>query len=319
MDSIGVDVKAFWPCITPILDVMVRSELCLKSSLRDSVDICPPPHSQLPLTSEFYAAIRQQAVCALVNLTLAALANVTDLGHAQRTVDVIFPVLLARLNTEHDSEIMYTIAEALSEQARLCYESGTDGAAVSVSPPSGSPGGPVAPAATAAAKSDATPHTTCKISLESAAALFKAVQEAMHDSIDRRLQSARLIAANPDSDADDADGLKEDLAAEDDFMVNLVDSVGYVVKQHGAAIVPIVGASIGALGAGVRGRHLTVRRFLHDDFMQALTCFPTSPTRTPSHGPYAMPRSACATTSLSLPHPSRTRFSHLCWLPFLTS
>lgn len=155
---------------------------------------------------------------------MMALANVSDPGLAQRSVDAIIPPLLVRLNGEHDTEIMYTIAEALSEQTRLCYESVVDGAD---SPPS-------------------TPHTTCTISLKDAEALFKAVQAAMHDSIDRRVGSAKLIAANPDSDADDVEELQENLASENEFMINLVDSVGFVIKQHRSAIMPLVATTIGA-------------------------------------------------------------------------
>jgi len=175
-------------------------------------------------------------VCSLVYLTIASLANVSDPGLAQRTLDTLLPPLLVRLNEEHDSEIMYTIAEALSEQTRLCYDSLTDGAAIGQAVPVGGEG---------AVKSTATPHTTCMVSLSSAEALFKAVQAAMYDSMDRRKMSAKQLAANPDSDADDMEGLKEDLAVEDEFMVNLVDTVGFVIKQHRSAIMPLVAATIG--------------------------------------------------------------------------
>lgn len=273
-----------------------------------------PP--QLPLASIFFAAVRQQAVCSFVSLTMAALANVSDLGLAQRVIDAVVPCLIDRLNSERDSEIMYTVAEALSEQARLCYESLTDGAAFSASPPSGSPGGPGISVPSAASKSDATPHTTCRISLAVAENLFKAVQLAMHDSMDRRVQSAKFIAANPDSDADDAEVLNEELAAEDDFMVNLVDTVGYVVKQHGVAIMPLVGETIGEGGwAGVLELRVATpfHRSAASPFSQASTSFLTSPRRTPFRGPFATPQSASATTSSNSHLQLRTGFFQPCY------
>jgi hypothetical protein len=202
---------------------------------------------QIPLLGEFYAAIRQHAVCSLHSLLLSSLANVADYGHAQRTLDVMLPALLARLTKEQDLEVLYTVAESLSMIVKTSRESISDGAAVpppsSSSPPSGSPGG--VPPAVAAKESDATPHTVCSISAERAFAVFQAIQAAMSESIERRTQFAKQIAANPDADRDDADGLDDDLAPEDEFMVNLVDSVGYVVKQLGAAAVPVIASSIG--------------------------------------------------------------------------
>jgi hypothetical protein len=204
---------------------------------------------QVPLLSEFYAAIRQQAVCCLHSLLLAALATITDYTLAQRTLDSMLLPLLSRLSAENDLEVLYTVAEALSMITKTSRESLSDGAAVpppaSASPPSGSPGG--APLTTDATKDeDATPHTICVISAARALDVFKAIQGAMIDSLDRRTSVAKRLAANPDADHDDAEGLDDDLAPEDEFMVNLVDSIGYVVKQLGSNAVPIVASSIGS-------------------------------------------------------------------------
>jgi hypothetical protein len=202
----------------------------------------------VPLLGEFYAAIRQQAVCSLHSLLLAALANVSDYSHAQRTLDAILPALLPRLAAENDLEVLYTVGESLSMITKSSRDSIVDGAAIpaphSASPPSGSPGG-VASVAVPGKDSDATPHTVCVISQERALAIFQAVQSAMADSLDRRAQLAKQLSANPDADHDDVEGLNDALAPEDEFMVNLVDSVGWVVKQLGPASLPIVGASIG--------------------------------------------------------------------------
>lgn len=214
IDDLGVDVPAFRAYVDQAAKVLAES-----------------------LESPF-AAVREFAAGGLRGILLSALADVSDLSHAQRVLEALLPPVLAKMAKEHDEEVRPLLGEAVSELFRVCYESTSDGAAVDVAI--------VAPKVGAGGveHEGPTPHTRAIVPLASLPSILKSLQAVMQGCYERREAAKKQHAKNPDADEEEVMRFETQMEGEDELLMNMVDSVGYIIKQHKDAAMGPVGATV---------------------------------------------------------------------------
>jgi hypothetical protein len=184
-------------------------------------------------SSEF-ASIRVRANEGLAPLFQAALADTTPATstsstRAQRLLDDLIPFYSLRLQKERENDVFFNNLASLVEVARLAYEStspewtGPDGAA------SGPPG----------------TYRPVTLPFEHFPELFKALKASLARIDATRAEARKAIVDNPDVDDEDLEKLQDNLAAVDEGISHVVDTVGYCIKTHGSKVVPILSADLG--------------------------------------------------------------------------
>jgi hypothetical protein len=178
-----------------------------------------------------FSTIRDSALAAVPPLLQAALADTADVAHGQRVLEAMLPVLMNGMLSASDSDLggLYDTAAALSEVTRFAYESTSHG----------SPGTPVASANAAA------PRAAAVVPLPALTKLYEVLKKAFERCVARRQAAVTQFQANPDHDEEDMGRLAESLEGESDFITNLIDTLGYTIKQHKAAVLPQLQADLG--------------------------------------------------------------------------
>lgn len=236
LDDLGVEVKGFYPFTVEITKCMVAN-----------------------LQAKF-ASLREMAANGLHYCVMSALADVSNPAKGQQVFEACLDGVMEALDHEAMVEVQMVLGEELETLVKLSYESLTDGNAVT---------GPsivvsqhvlnaVSVAAaiknTAAAKEAQssgaaaipeedrpTPHTVCVLPEDRLPDLLGLLQEMLESSHRRRAVVIREVAANPDADEEDAERLDTELEGENDFVSHCVDTMGYAIKTHRAAVLPIIG------------------------------------------------------------------------------
>lgn len=198
--SLGTCVPAFHQFVDPLLGVAMTA----------AVDRFPN--------------IKQHAIDMLTYLLMAAISDTSgDGNHGQRVLDQIFPFLIDRVLKERSSlETAQAVNVEICEAAKIAYES-ADADFCPMDAPK-SPGA----------------YRRVVVRLEFVAPLCAALKSAMTLIDRRREKAANDLRENPDADEEAVEHLQEQLESDDQMLSNFVDTVGYCIKMHGAAVMPIL-------------------------------------------------------------------------------
>ena len=177
-----------------------------------------------------FAAVRLRANEGLAPLFQAALAETASGGaRAQRILDDLIPFYAERLRKERENDVFFNNLSSLVDVARLAYES--------TNPEWTGPEG--------AAKGPPGTYRPAILPLTSFAVLFTALKAALARIDATRADARKALVDNPDVDEEDLEKLQENLAAVDEGISHVVDTIGYCIKTHGAKVFPILAADLG--------------------------------------------------------------------------
>jgi hypothetical protein len=220
VDDLGVDVSPFWTITMSIAEVFV------------------------PLVESHFGALRGLAVNTMRGLLLSCLADIGQPDKAQKFIEVALPTLAKVATEERDQENLFLTGECLSECLRVCWESVSDGAART---PPAIPYSLPASAMQWAAAGASTPHTQAVVPMPLVPQLLEALAACLGLAIRRREALVREFRKDAERDEEDEEMLEAYLEGENDFLTNMVDSVGYLIKMHRGAIVPHIATTVGPI------------------------------------------------------------------------
>eukprot|EP00949_MAST-11_sp_MAST-11-sp1_P002975 g2975.t1 len=174
----------------------------------------------LPLvTDKFSPSVREVSVLVLPKLLHAAACGLRDGGGnaaaTQNLLETAMAPILTQLQKEVNREVLLSVAEAASMMMRVCYESGgMDEYTCSLRP------------------------AVCKVPPKLAQACTHVFAESAKQSAARRVEKINE-ARQKQLDAEDMELLEEELEEEDELLTNMVDSIGFLLKQHGPDFLPL--------------------------------------------------------------------------------
>jgi hypothetical protein len=183
----------------------------------------------------------------MIHVLGAALPDVEHPQVAQALLEKMVTALVLAISEEGQFEVLAVQAEVATTVLKMSHNSIVDAqarAAATSPPPFGSPAGGTGGAA-AGGEGD-RPYNVIVVPLEQCADLLEQLQIIVEVGRRRIAEAVKELAANPDADEDDRERLELAVEPCNDLIEYAIDATGYLIKSHGAKIIPALSESMGA-------------------------------------------------------------------------
>jgi len=188
------------------------------------------------------AGSRQLGASSLIQTLGAALADLEHPDVAQSLMEQIVDTFVVAIREEGQAEVLAVQMEVLTTVMKMAWTSINDAKARDAAtspPPFGSPAGTVPEA-----EID-KPYNMVSVPLDRCADMLDQLQCVMEVGRRRIAEAVKELAANPDADEDDRERLEMDVEPSNDLIEYAIDSAGYLIKMHGAKIIPALAEAMG--------------------------------------------------------------------------